>query len=419
MDERQSRSRDRESHRDFKKKRSRWDDSFPMPLPIVRSIPVMLPLDELDLLVLRIRIEEITQKLTMAGLLAQEAEFGRDRSPSPTPVYDSMGKRVNTREQRLRDKLNRERQRLVETATMYNPMFKPPADYRPEHTKKMKKIYIPIKEYPDYNFIGLIIGPRGNTQKRMEKETGCKIAIRGKGSSKEGKGRKDGKAMLGEDDELHVLIMADTEDQLDRAAIMVQKLLVPVDENSNEHKRQQLRELAEINGTLRDRSWQDFSRSFDPADVQCGLCGEKSHPTSDCPLRGSGAVPPRKKVAPEEKKKIDSEYQTFLSELGMEGGDEYADFMSAISEGGANGPPRSAAPSGEAALPWAASPAKQGSAPPPAGPWGTPPPHAMHPGMAPGMVPMPGMEHQMPWHPAMGGYMPWGPQPHPQAPPAE
>lgn len=40
------------------------------------------------------------------------------------------------------------------------------------------------QEYPDYNFIGLIIGPRGMTQKQMERDTGAKIAIRGRGSVK-------------------------------------------------------------------------------------------------------------------------------------------------------------------------------------------------------------------------------------------
>ena len=33
----------------------------------------------------------------------------------------------------------------------------------------------------------MAIGPRGNTLKNMEKETGAKIIIRGKGSVKEGK----------------------------------------------------------------------------------------------------------------------------------------------------------------------------------------------------------------------------------------
>lgn len=70
-------------------------------------------------------------------------------------------------------------------------VFRPPADWKP--SKKRKKIYIPAKDYPNYNFFGLIIGPRGNTQKRMQKETNCKIAIRGRGSVKEGAAR-DGKA---------------------------------------------------------------------------------------------------------------------------------------------------------------------------------------------------------------------------------
>jgi splicing factor 1 len=47
-------------------------------------------------------------------------------------------------------------------------------------SKITRKLYIPEKQYPGYNFVGLIIGPRGNTHRRMEQETNCKIAIRGK-----------------------------------------------------------------------------------------------------------------------------------------------------------------------------------------------------------------------------------------------
>ncbi len=39
-----------------------------------------------------------------------------------------------------------------------NPNYKPPSDYRPE--KKYRRLRIPQDEYPSYNFIGLIIGPR-------------------------------------------------------------------------------------------------------------------------------------------------------------------------------------------------------------------------------------------------------------------
>ena len=90
-----------------------------------------------------------------------------------------------------------------------NPDFKPPADYKPPVLRVSDKVLIPQEEHPDINFVGLLIGPRGNTLKAMEKETGAKIIIRGKGSVKEGKvGRKDGQPLPGEDEPLHAFITA-------------------------------------------------------------------------------------------------------------------------------------------------------------------------------------------------------------------
>lgn len=78
---------------------------------------------------------------------------------------------------------------------------------------KKTKLY-PVLENACFEFSwkppGLIIGPRGNTQKRLERETDCKIAIRGKGSVKEGARR--GPTVIDEDDELHVYISGETED---------------------------------------------------------------------------------------------------------------------------------------------------------------------------------------------------------------
>lgn len=73
----------------------------------------------------------------------------------------------------------------------------------------------------------LLVGPRGNTQKRMQRETNTKIAIRGKGSVKDGASR-DAKFDPGENEPLHVLIEGDTQKQVDAAADMIQRLLVPV-----------------------------------------------------------------------------------------------------------------------------------------------------------------------------------------------
>ena len=50
----------------------------------------------------------------------------------------------------------------------------------------------------------------------MEKETGAKIIIRGKGSVKEGKvGRKDGQPLPGEDEPLHAYVTA-----MDQASVI-------------------------------------------------------------------------------------------------------------------------------------------------------------------------------------------------------
>ena len=60
---------------------------------------------------------------------------------------------------------------------------------------------------------GLVIGPRGNTQKRLQMETGARIAVRGRGSEKEG---AKAKFSEGQDDDLHVHICADTIEKVDK-----------------------------------------------------------------------------------------------------------------------------------------------------------------------------------------------------------
>ncbi len=53
-----------------------------------------------------------------------------ERSPSPEPEYDTMGKRLNTRDARVRKKLEEERHQLVIDMIKVNPEYKPPADYK-------------------------------------------------------------------------------------------------------------------------------------------------------------------------------------------------------------------------------------------------------------------------------------------------
>lgn len=81
---------------------------------------------------------------------------------------------------------------------------------------------------------------------------------------------------------------------------MIRELLVPVADERNEHKQKQLRELALINGVIREedeycqvcgekghRQYEcpQRTKTFKAAGVKCSICGDQSHPTRDCPFK--------------------------------------------------------------------------------------------------------------------------------------
>lgn len=142
--------------------------------------------------------------------------------------------------------------------------------------------------------------------KSMEAKSGAKIAIRGKGSVKEGKGRNDPAANATIDEDLHCLVMADTEDKVTEAIRLIEDIIATVSvlyssvywvtnaiqaastpESQNKMKLNQLRELASLNGTLRDdenqvcQNCKYRSRSHIFADRRIG--GEVGHRRYDCP----------------------------------------------------------------------------------------------------------------------------------------
>jgi splicing factor 1 len=66
----------------------------------------------------------------------------------------------------------------------------------------------------------------------METESGAKIAIRGKGSVKEGKGRSDAAHASNQEEDLHCLIMADTEDKVNKAKKLIHNVIETVSPTS-------------------------------------------------------------------------------------------------------------------------------------------------------------------------------------------
>lgn len=163
------------------------------------------------------------------SVICVNAKLISGRSASPPPSYDAQGRRTNTREVRYRKKLEDERMRLVDRAFKNDPNFRPPAEYHQQKRSQRPsdKVYIPVKEFPEINFFGLLVGPRGNSLKKMERDSGAKISIRGKGSVKEGKGKPDQFADDADED-LHCLVMADSDDKVRTCVRLINRVIETV-----------------------------------------------------------------------------------------------------------------------------------------------------------------------------------------------
>lgn len=191
----------------------------------------------------------------------------------------------------------------------------------------------------------------------METESQAKIAIRGKGSVKEGKGRSDAAHTSNQEEDLHCLIMADTEEKVNKAKKLIHNVIetvrkypwafskfanrfqaASIPEGQNELKRNQLRELAALNGTLRDDENQACQncgqighRKYDcpeqrnfTANIICRVCGNAGHMARDCPDRQRGAAwrnddrgPPggRPPARIGQGDDVDREYESLMQEL--------------------------------------------------------------------------------------------------------
>lgn len=240
-------------------------------LPKVLGGP--LTLEQLSIYQYMFRIREISNTLRQPNFDVPQT---RNRSPSPPPIYDNEGKRTNTREQRYKKKLLNERFKLIEVVSKVLPGYIPPADYK-KPTTFQEKYYIPVSQYPGINFVGLLLGPRGKTLRKLQEESGCKIAIRGKGSVKEGKTSSDlPPGAMNFSDPLHCLVISDTEEKIEKGIKACRNIVIKAvtsPEGQNDLKRGQLRELAELNGTLRE------------ANRPCPVCGQQGHRKFECPHR--------------------------------------------------------------------------------------------------------------------------------------
>uniref|UniRef100_A0A4W3K464 KH domain-containing, RNA-binding, signal transduction-associated protein 1 n=1 Tax=Callorhinchus milii TaxID=7868 RepID=A0A4W3K464_CALMI len=160
-----------------------------------------------------------------------------------------------------------------------------------KNIKLSERCLIPVAQFPKFNFVGKLLGPRGNSLKRLQEETGTKMSILGKGSMRdkakvrlyqqEDELRKGGEAKYAHlSAELHVLVEVfapptEAYSRMYHAMEELKKFLIP--DYNDEIRQEQLTELAYLNGG------QDPSRGR-------GVRGRGAPPVPIA--RGRGAAPP-------------------------------------------------------------------------------------------------------------------------------
>ncbi|KAH8747642.1 hypothetical protein F5883DRAFT_609259 [Diaporthe sp. PMI_573] len=299
--------------------------------------------EQLDVYALRFRIEEIGQKIHAGD---PPPSTNSKRSSSPAPEYDTSGRRINTRQHRYRQCLEQERQALVGTALNTIPGYQRPRDLHSfKQPLSIEKVYIPVKDFPSINFIGQILGPRGQSLADLNNQSGAHIAIRGKGSVKEGRaghfrGHRNTSTATDNDQQgpLHCLIRADTQEKVSHAKILINEVIEAAacaPEDQTQRKRDQLRQLAVMNGTFRDdecRACENCGQTGHRhyfctmptrfvAHVTCHSCKNTGHVARDCPQKSMGPakLPPWRKdrlARRPETTGPDAEFEQLMLEIG-------------------------------------------------------------------------------------------------------
>ncbi|EAR94482.1 KH domain protein (macronuclear) [Tetrahymena thermophila SB210] len=144
---------------------------------------------------------------------------------------------------------------------------------RQSSSKTFRKV--PIPQDGKFNYIGLIIGPKGSKQKQLEEMTHCKILIRGKGSQKQGAPQQPD-----DNEDLHVLIEADSEMNANKAMKEIENIIFMDDDQKVKLRDQQLK--SNYNGGQQHRPDGQYNNNNDrqtfiqiPKDVVGLVIGKK------------------------------------------------------------------------------------------------------------------------------------------------
>ncbi|CAH0760166.1 unnamed protein product [Diatraea saccharalis] len=123
--------------------------------------------------------------------------------------------------------------------------------FREKPVKVTVKVLVPVKEHPKFNFVGKLLGPKGNTMKQMQEDTMCKMAVLGRGSMRDRQKEEELRNSLDPkyahlSDELHVEISAlappaEAHARIAYALAEVKKYLIP--DNNDMMRQNQMRDI--------------------------------------------------------------------------------------------------------------------------------------------------------------------------------
>lgn len=222
-------------------KESKWSSRNERVL--IPNVPCIIPPDvktpNLQAILMRARLEEIQYQLTnIDSESAQIIKYDKELSRTCLVSYNAQGFRNDNKSiLAARDSLYKERRNLIEYIDSIYPVFRVPAALRIGYSKVTRKFYI-----PDPNIIGLILGPRGDSIKELEKEFDVQIQIRGIGSRY--KPITIGEHDPSDNEPLHALIEGTTVKSIDDCVRRLEYIISPKPDNENQLKIKQLTNLA-------------------------------------------------------------------------------------------------------------------------------------------------------------------------------
>ncbi|XP_045455709.1 KH domain-containing, RNA-binding, signal transduction-associated protein 2-like isoform X1 [Melitaea cinxia] len=177
--------------------------------------------------------------------------------------------------------------------------------YRDKPNKVTVKVLVPVKEHPKVNFVGKLLGPKGNTMKQLQEETMCKMAILGRGSMRDRQKEEELRNSLDPkyahlSDELHVEISAlappaEAHARIAYALAEVKKYLIP---DTNDMIRQtQMREIMERDTVIPKRPLLEAPGNKSVVYSACTVT-KRSFSYQDPVLDTAGAPPPHAVARP-------------------------------------------------------------------------------------------------------------------------